>query len=956
MLHWKSKDQLNLRVKPKVFFSCHPEDFPLYFDLLSGDLLSAVDCCIYYDSEPELAGEERASMLAEMNLLVFPITRKFLTEPSSDLAFARSRGIPILPIMMERHLAGRFNAVCEETQFLDRTDIDPTAIPYPRKLQDFLSRVLISDELAQKVRSAFDAYIFLSYRKKDRRHAQELMRLIHSNPFARDIAIWYDEFLQPGENFNDSIFAALTKSDLFALAVTPNLVNEPNYVMNEEYPAARKSGKPILPFTLVPTDPDALKRSYADLPDCVNVRDRAGVSDALLRAIQNLARQPHEHDSRHNYFIALAYLHGIDVEIDREKALELLASSAEAGLPEAADQLVDLYYHGIFVGRDYAQAGIWQQRKIEILRSQPDLTPAAQLDLADALRLMADLLTNTLDPTGDQRARAIACSEEALHICEQLDPAEDESRLLECKLASLRRLAVSYEDAEDFEKAEQYYRLALQLRKALAQLDERQNNDALHTKNQYYIAQLYQDLGILYRRKHDYRASVDALTKAIAIHNQILKSTAVFLPNLAGVYRMLSASWEFLNPQEAKKYALKELEICRELYAEDPAQHERAYANALHDCACRLSNLRLAADPELEEMFLTALPLLEKHTEDHVYETSFTYMVALYKLANICARKFDHAQAEEYFTRSIEVLQQIRAVDSELNLAQAGDIYFDFGVFSMKNPRNKNFSTAKANIRKALELFQTLQEQYPCQKYTQYIQESTALLQYLETLEPQDDAPSVSEEEPQTNPFEEEFGKYLYNLSNGDRSEKNGDFQSACFFYNAAAQHMEALEQASGQTFRLEKADLYDRLAYCHEERKELTKAESYYKQAVLCALTEAQTSDELEVKQKIALYLDKLAGFYRDCGAKAAAHSSYKMLIGIRKQILRKENSIGSMDDLADTLYYTYLTSPEPSDHADLDLCITIWEQLRREDPENFMYYLKRLTKAKGLLQNLQS
>jgi len=149
------------------------------------------------------------------------------------------------------------------------------------------------------------------------------------------------------------------------------------------------------------TDPDALKRSYADLPDCVNVRDRAGVSDALLRAIQNLARQPHEHDSRHNYFIALAYLHGIDVEIDREKALELLASSAEAGLPEAADQLVDLYYHGIFVGRDYAQAGIWQQRKIEILRSQPDLTPAAQLDLADALRLMADLLTNTLDPNND---------------------------------------------------------------------------------------------------------------------------------------------------------------------------------------------------------------------------------------------------------------------------------------------------------------------------------------------------------------------------------------------------------------------------------------------------------------------------------------------------------------------------------------------------------------------------
>ena len=61
--------------------------------------------------------------------------------------------------------------------------------------------------------------------------------------FCRDIAIWYDEFLIPGENFNDSIAAALEQSSLFALAVTPNLVNEPNYVMSIEYPMAKEAQK-----------------------------------------------------------------------------------------------------------------------------------------------------------------------------------------------------------------------------------------------------------------------------------------------------------------------------------------------------------------------------------------------------------------------------------------------------------------------------------------------------------------------------------------------------------------------------------------------------------------------------------------------------------------------------------------------------------------------------------------
>ncbi|UNT93994.1 hypothetical protein [Allobaculum sp. Allo2] len=69
------------------------------------------------------------------------------------------------------------------------------------------------------------------------------MKLIHQDPQFADTAIWYDEFLSPGEDFNAYIHRALEKSCLFTMAVTSSLVLEPNYVQAIEYPEARKLKK-----------------------------------------------------------------------------------------------------------------------------------------------------------------------------------------------------------------------------------------------------------------------------------------------------------------------------------------------------------------------------------------------------------------------------------------------------------------------------------------------------------------------------------------------------------------------------------------------------------------------------------------------------------------------------------------------------------------------------------------
>ena len=194
--------------KPRVWFCCHPADQERFLEPMIRELLAIADCAVWYDPSPAALlspaqREERESQLADMQLFLMPVTRLLLTSssPALDWEFplALARHIPVLPILQEPGLETLFNQKCGDLQCLNPHETDPTALPYLEKLKKYLGAVLIGDELAAQVRAAFDAYIFLSYRKKDRRQAQALMRLIHQNDFCRDMAIWYDEFHPRGK-------------------------------------------------------------------------------------------------------------------------------------------------------------------------------------------------------------------------------------------------------------------------------------------------------------------------------------------------------------------------------------------------------------------------------------------------------------------------------------------------------------------------------------------------------------------------------------------------------------------------------------------------------------------------------------------------------------------------------------------------------------------------------------
>lgn len=283
--------------KPRVYFTCYSEDFERYFDKVCEDIFRTHDCAIYYteDMNEPIADEDKPTELGQMNLFVVPVTFKLLTKPNramdDDISYARNEGIPILPLMMEMGIDAVYSDPNKfgELQYLYPFSQDKTEISYADKLRKHLEAVLISDEMAAQIRAAFDAYIFLSYRKKDRRHANELMKLIHNIPEYRDIAIWYDEFLTPGESFQKTIEKAMKDSELFALLVTPNLLEDNNFVMTEEYPAARRANMTILPTEMVATDKHELAEKYKGIPECADPREDEAFRRRFLDTLTKIA-------------------------------------------------------------------------------------------------------------------------------------------------------------------------------------------------------------------------------------------------------------------------------------------------------------------------------------------------------------------------------------------------------------------------------------------------------------------------------------------------------------------------------------------------------------------------------------------------------------------------------------------------------------------------------------------
>ena len=705
VLCYRTRASTSPQGKPRVYFCCHPQEHGCYLDAIAETVLARQDCALWYLEDPESDRDDTFwSDLSQMQLFVLPVTTRLRTSDNAALEefrFAIDSHIPVLPLMQEEGLAELFNAKCGKLQYLDPNARDETAISYEEKLEKYLSSVLVGDDLAQKVRAAFDAYVFLSYRKKDRRYAQELMRLIHQNEFCRDIAIWYDEFLTPGENFNESIREALQKSQLFVMAVTPNLVCETNYIMTTEYPMARNAGKPILPAELVPTDRAQLAEKYEALPLCTNAYDASALSEALLSNLQKLAIRENDSDPQHNFFIGLAYLSGIDVEVNYDRALALITSAAEAGLVAAADKLVNMYRTGLGVARNYITAIRWQTHKATLLARQYEQNPKENR----LITLFWALIT-----CGDYwkelgKLSQAAAQYEAAQARLEAYP-ERSNRVLRNLSAAGNRLGSIHKAEGDLAAARACFHRSLIM-------DEQMLQEVQTEQARRDLTVSLNKMGSICKAEGDLAAAREYYQRALALREaMVLESgTAEARRDLSVSYNNL---WEICKAEgdlaTAREYAEKALTI-RQALAKDVGTPA-----ARRDLTISLNNMcELSMDEgdldNAREYAQKALAIRERlAAETGTIEARRDLTVSCNNLGRICKKEGDLDTAREYYLRALTIR---RALAEETGtLSARSDLSNSFHNMGILENAAKAPEAALAYYQQAYAIREKLADSY----------------------------------------------------------------------------------------------------------------------------------------------------------------------------------------------------------------------------------------------------
>lgn len=914
MLKLIRADEINTSKKARVLFCSHPDDFNQYFETVSKDIHSLNNCDIYYYENGILSiSDDWESDCFAINLIVIAISDKFLSEDNYARRvyfFAQDKSIPVLPIMMERNLEQKFNSVCGQIQFLDRTNDDPTSLPYMKKLEDYLSAILVGNELADKVRAMFDRHIFLSYRKKDRKYAQKLMAEIHGNKETEDVAIWYDEFLQPNENFDESIRSAISKSDLFTLAVTPNIANENNYVVSNEIPTAIEENKIILPVELVDTD-KTLFENYEvlkSLPETVSITDTETFTETLIKALSHVARQEHGNDPMHMYYLGIAYLYGIDVEINKNKAVRLLESAAEKGAADAAKELVRLFYYGFHLKSDYTSAVRWQKKliKIHIEQLKNNDSDLLKLELANELRFLTEIERNTADET-DSIDNMIAYCEKSIEICNRIKIrdgkktiADEEtiSRVIDCKLESSRSLAILYELSGNFTKALAAYAVAIELQKSITESDtaiDFDTKDLTLLSNNYRLANLYYDIGIMYQKEGDYKSAIDEMLKSLEIYQTMSKTTSAFLSYEAGVHGSLAHAASFVDVELSEKHSVIAVEICEKLYAENQESYELNYARSLLDRAYVLTELGSSDLDEIEDLCLKSEEIYEKHINEKAYIILINYVNVLYKLAGVYRKKYILDKASLYYNKAIsyEPVFSSSNIINESGLTFA-HLFFDYATFLAIEPSLERLVKAKEYLEKALSLFKSSGSLG--QKYIDETKEVITNIQsWLSNYSDESTA-----EETESDDVKKAFMNFQFYYFKGDEAEKEENYEKAHRMYESAWKQLMIIEDIKGEVGVVEKTDILDRLAVSCEMTKELRLAKLYYTTAADMAYDKAIENPETEYIDLCKWLLKKVIDFCGDYGYEVGARIYREKLSEITR-LTAHEDDIEETIDLPD-------------------------------------------------------
>ena len=650
----------------KVFFSFYPEDKER-MEKIAEDILAISNCAVWYHEDSMTADDinldDLGMKLQEMKLFVVIVSTKYLANDSLaknwEYRFAMEHHIPVLPIAvesgLEEYFAVEMNRIHEgygDIQLLRSEVTDRTEISYYQKLARDLGAILLENEEVERIKQAFSGKIFLSYRKKDRRYANELMHTIHDIPSLRNVSIWFDEFMFSGEKWSDQIGDALKQSDVFLLLVSPSITEPDNYVIREEYPAARKQDKMIVSV--------GKNEDKSKLPDIEDLRqifpglrvlvdgDNADELESVLQEITAETESTPETD----YLIGLAFFNGIEMERDMEKAVSLIVASARQNLPEAVEKLAEMYWKGDGIAVNYENSILWRKRLVDLYEKKFDeiKEPEEMLDYIDALERLATCLYE-LSSFRD----SLLYAKQLAKLMEQIATISDLSgfphyhaQAYDLCGKNCRRLGL-YDDALAY--ADKYYKLA-----------EKQYQQKSSINNLHNISVACERVGDAYYAIGDFEQTENWYLRALKIDRSIdekLKSIESAFSLSASLLVLGDVHVRHNDYKKADQVYAEAVQLRKRiLAAEDTDERQKQYGESI---LSRGTALLLNEDiDEADKCFSKARNIFKTLGEkDGTIEAQHIYSVVLNRCGKICEENSDFVQARKCYTESLEIRKRI---------------------------------------------------------------------------------------------------------------------------------------------------------------------------------------------------------------------------------------------------------------------------------------------------------
>ncbi len=513
---WHTRGNASPLGKLKIWFCAHSDDVERYLGQISENIydINYLDWAIWYDKEiSEDYDDDFLKSLERMELFVVPITQKLLYEPNRaidvEVPFAIKNHIPVLPLVQEDGLIEQFNKRFHNLQYIDTLDRD-----FKQKLKNYLCQILIDSDLVDQVKSNFTKYIFLSYRKKDREFVSKIMEGIHSRPCFRQVAIWFDDFLIPGENFDDQILDEIDRSDAVVLLVTPNILEDNNYVLTREYVEASGRKKFILPIEAMETNYVEYHTKYPSLLKGIpldNIERTLSMLEERLDDINTIKSTPNS-----NYLLGLAYLNGINVEKNYEYAVEFLQNAAKDGNAPAMEKLSSIYLHGNGVAFSYSSALHWKK---VLTRHYADVyntlrNEESAVNYIDSLRAYAKLFRDACMTEQEMESHIQRCA-----VCEEVSSRFPNSFWFKRDLfEAYMAVTQAYIGQGELERALEYVSKAQELGEFL---DATEGGEF----NAYNTAAVFARLGEIYRERKVYASAKENYHRAIKYAQKIVMNS-----------------------------------------------------------------------------------------------------------------------------------------------------------------------------------------------------------------------------------------------------------------------------------------------------------------------------------------------------------------------------------------------------------------------------------------------